>query len=60
VYQPIDCCLYYYIVTSQLEVSNKKPRFGPKVVTKEWWIQGSRIPLGSSTLNIELIFPSTS
>ncbi len=22
----------------QLEVSNKKPRFGPKVVTKEWWL----------------------
>ncbi len=30
---------YYYIVTTQVTLSNKKPRFGPKIATKEWWIQ---------------------
>jgi hypothetical protein len=24
---------------SQLAVSNKKPRFGPKVATQAWWIE---------------------
>jgi hypothetical protein len=26
-------------VTSQLEVPNKKQRFGPKLPTKDWWNQ---------------------
>jgi hypothetical protein len=50
---------YYYIVTSQVTLSNKKPKFGPKIATKEFGFKGSRIPLGPSTLNIGLIFPST-
>jgi hypothetical protein len=30
-------------VTSQLAISNKKPRFGPKVTSRDWWIERIKI-----------------
>ena len=30
-------------MTSQLAISNKKARFGPKVATRDWWIERIKI-----------------